>query len=210
MEGQSGAEGEGCPEAFDPELAEQKPVLRGLRVAGNRLLDSQGSQVVLRGVNRSGSEYHCTKGAGFFDGAADEESVRAMSRWNVSAVRVPLNETWWLAGGGLSANYSGENYKKAVRSYVALLERYGIVPILDLHWAAPGDAVADELLPMPNLDHSTDFWADVAETFLDDDAVVFEPYNEPFPEHNTDNAAAWECWRDGCSACMRHRPTPQI
>src|SRR5690606_33969352 len=68
------------------------------------------------------------------------------------------------------------------------------------HWAAPGDRIPEDLWPMPNADHSEEFWADVAETFLDDDAVVFEPYNEPFPAGNTLGEEAWECWRDGCDA----------
>jgi hypothetical protein len=40
----------------------------------------------------------------------------------------------------------------------------------------------------------------VAETFKDDTGVVFEPFNEPFPDRNQDTVAAWECWRDGCTA----------
>src|SRR5204862_1958189 len=44
------------------------------------------------------------------------------------------------------------------------------------------------------------FWADVATAFLDDDGVILEPYNEPFPDGNMDGDAAWACWRDGCIA----------
>ena len=191
----------GCPRAFDPDLAKEKAASRGLRVVENRIEDSEGRTVTLRGVNRSGSEYQCTKGTGFFDGAANEEAVRAMARWKMNAVRVPLNETCWLAGGGLLQGLSGDNYKQAVLTYVAFLERYGLTPILDLHWAAPGTVVAGRLWPMPNADHSVEFWTDVARTFLDDDAVVFEPYNEPYPDGNSRSEAAWECWRDGCVEC---------
>lgn len=151
-----------CPESFDPDLAEQKPARHGFRVVGNEIHDADGSTVTLRGVNRSGSEYQCSKGAGFFDGQVDEQAVRAMARWNINAVRVPLNETCWLSGGNLSSQHSGENYKTAIRSYVTLLKRYGLIPILDLHWAAPGDTVPDTLWPIPNADHTVDFWTDVA------------------------------------------------
>ena len=172
---------------------------RGLRVRGNAIEDAHGQTVLLRGVNRSGTEYQCTKaGAGIFDGPADEHSVRAMRSWGINAVRVPLNESCWLALGGTPAVYSGENYKNAIKGYVELLQRNGIVPILDLHWAAPGDRVALELWPMPNVDHSLEFWRDVATTFIDNDGVIFEPYNEPFPDRNRDTGAAWLCWRDGC------------
>jgi endoglucanase len=53
---------------------------------------------------------------------------------------------------------------------------------------------------MPDAVHAPAFWTDVAMTFRDDDGVVFEPFNEPFPDMNRDSAAAWQCWRDGCTA----------
>ena len=53
---------------------------------------------------------------------------------------------------------------------------------------------------MPDADHAPAFWADVANTFLDDDGVILEPYNEPYPDGNRDSDAAWACWRDGCTA----------
>jgi len=187
-----------CPADFDPEHAVERRGPRGFSVVGNEIHDSAGKPVLLRGVNRSGSEYACSKGTGFFDGAADEESVRAMARWNINAVRVPLNEACWLSLGGVSESTSGGEYKAAILSYVERLERYGLIPILDLHWAAPGDQLPEDLWPMPNADHTEEFWADVARTFLHDDGVIFEPYNEPFPDENRDSEAAWECWRDGC------------
>lgn len=201
--GAGGAAGaSACPEALDPERAEARSAKRGFKVVGNEIVDAKAEQVILRGVNRSGSEYQCSKGFGIFDGAADEEAVRAMSRWNINAVRVPLNEACWLRTGRVLSVYSGENYKTAIVSYVHLLQKYGLVPILDLHWAAPGDRLPDGLLPMPNADHSEAFWVDVAETFKDNDGVIFEPYNEPFPLSNADNEAAWQCWRDGCDALI--------
>ena len=55
-----------CPEEFDPALAEPKAAPAGFRVVGNRIEDSEGNDVVLRGVNRSGNEYQCSKTAGMF------------------------------------------------------------------------------------------------------------------------------------------------
>lgn len=173
---------------------------KGLHVEGNRILDAEGNDIVLVGVNHSGSEYKCIQSNGFFEGDADEEAVRAMKTWNVNAVRIPLNESCWLGINGVLSSYSGEAYKAAIKNFVALLHRYGIVPILDLHWAAPGTTPATRLQPMPNMDHSVDFWRDVALTFQDDSGVVFELYNEPFPDSNRDSDAGWQCWRDGCTA----------
>jgi hypothetical protein len=175
----------------------------GLRVEGNQIVDADRNRLMLRGINRSGTEYMCVDNRGIFDGPDDEASVRAMLEWKINAVRVPLNESCWLGATGVSEDYSGEAYKRSIADYVELLHRAGIVPILDLHWAAPGDEPAHGLKPMPNLDNSPRFWADVARTFLDDDGVILEPYNEPFPASNADTDAAWECWRDGCEQALR-------
>src|SRR4051812_11805284 len=51
----------------------------GLHVVGQQLLDSSNRPLVLRGVNRSGSEYACIQGWGFFDGPADPPSVQAIA-----------------------------------------------------------------------------------------------------------------------------------
>ena len=54
---------------------------------------------------------------------------------------------------------------------------------------------------MPDADHSLDFWTDVATRFKDDGNVVFDLFNEPFPDNNQDTVTAWTCWRDGGAAC---------
>jgi hypothetical protein len=174
----------------------------GLHAVGNHIEDAGGNRVVLRGVNRSGTEYKCIQNGGFFDGPSDDASVQAITTWKANAVRVPLNESCWLGINGAPAAYSGANYKTAIMSYVDSLRRHGLVPILDLHWVGPGTTSAMREQPMPDADHTPAFWADVATTFLTWDGVVFEPYNEPFPDSNKDSAAAWSCWRDGCTATL--------
>jgi hypothetical protein len=176
------------------------PAMTGLHVVGTQIQNADGATVVLHGVNRSGTEYQCVHNAGIFDGPNTSASIAAMGAWKVNAVRVPLNEACWLAINGASALYSGAAYKQGIVAYVGLLHQYHIVPILDLHWVGPGSAAADRQQPMPDADHAAAFWTDVATTFAGDDGVVYEPYNEPFPDRNRDSDAAWQCWRDGCTA----------
>jgi endoglucanase len=211
--GGGGASGEGgAGAAPDGGASDAVPVPsigpRGLHAVGNHIEDDQGKTIVLRGVNRSGTEYMCIQGVGgrgFFDGPSDAASIAAIVSWKANAVRIPLNETCWLAINGAPAAYAGEAYKAAIRNYVALLHAQGLVPILDLHWSAPGTLQALRLQPMPDADHATAFWTDVAATFANDDGVIFEPFNEPYPSNNQDSAAAWACWRDGCTATVAPR-----
>jgi hypothetical protein len=174
---------------------------RGLRVVGTQIQDGDGKVILLHGVNRSGTEYRCVQNGGFFDGPFDDASVRAIKSWpNVNSVRIPLNESCWLGINGAPEDYAGERYKTAIKNYVARLHAHDLIPILELHWVGPGTQLATRLQPMPDADHAPAFWTDVANTFLHDDGVVFEPFNEPFPDNNRDTDAAWACWRDGCVA----------
>jgi endoglucanase len=163
----------------------------GLHVVGNQLVDRDGEPVRLLGVNRSGAEYACVGGHGFFAGPTGRRAVAAMTAWGINAVRVPLNEHCWLGINGVPTEYSRARYRRAVRSYVARLHRAGLYVVLDLHWNAPGDLPAGRQRPMADLDHAPAFWSSVARAFKHDHALVFDLYNEP-------HGISWECWRDGC------------
>jgi endoglucanase len=169
----------------------------GLHASGNQIVDGNGKQVRLLGVNRSGSEYSCIQGNGFFDGPVDQASITSILSWKANAVRVPLNEDCWLAINGAPAAYSGSAYQQAIASYVDLLLSNGIYPILELHWTAPGTTQATQQVAMPDQDHSVTFWSEVAAKFGSNGNIVFEMFNEPFPDSNQDTTAAWTCWRDG-------------
>jgi endoglucanase len=168
-----------------------------LQVVGNRLVDSSGQTVLLRGVDRSGTEYACAQGWGFFDGPSDSASVAAIASWNANAVRVPLNETCWLAINGVAAAYAGSAYHQAITDYVGRLNRAGLYVILDLHWAAAGSGIALGQVPMADRDHSPEFWRQVAATFKGNNRVIFDLFNEPYPDNNSDTPEAWRCWLDG-------------
>lgn len=171
--------------------------ITGLRVVGNQIVNGAGQPVRLRGVNRSGTEYACIQGWGIFDGPADAASIQAIVSWRANAVRVPLNEDCWLGINGVPAAYGGANYQAAIANYVSLLNAAGLIVILELHWAAPGAQPATAQLPMPNMDHSPTFWSQVATAYKTNSAVIFELFNEPYPDNNRDTPAGWLCWRDG-------------
>ena len=171
-------------------------------------MDASGRSVVLRGVNRSGTEYLCAQDLGIAEGPIDQASVAAIRGWHANAVRIPLNEHCWLGidDGLPTPEYVGEAYRRTIEDYARLLIANGLYVIVDLHWSAPAGQKADRLQPMPNTSYSAEFWTSVANRFKDDGRVVFDLFNEPVPNNNqsdaTDDAArrSWECWRDGGTA----------
>ena len=145
-----------------------------VRVAGNELVGAGGQRVVLRGVDRSGTEYECVQGHGIFDGPSGKASVTAMRSRGINAVRVPLNEACWNGQSYVNPAYAGARYRAAIRAYVKLLNASGMVAILDLHWtdgaytgnsSACSSAEAVCQKPMPDAAQAVPFWTSVARTF---------------------------------------------
>ena len=178
-----------------------------LHVSGNKLLTAAGATYRLLGVNRASAEFACVQGKGMWDsGPVDQASVDAMRAWKIRSVRIPLNEDCWL---GLSGTPSGATYQQAVKDYVNLLVANGINPIVDLHWthgqytgniSACADVNATCQKPMPSMQYTPMFWTQVANAFKGNNAVVFDLFNEPYPDA-ADNwanpTAEWQCLRDG-------------
>jgi len=179
-----------------------------LHVSGNKLVDASGNQVILHGMNRSGAEYACVQGWGFFDGPVDEASILAIKSWtHVTAVRVPVNEACWNAESYVNPTFAGTNYINAVKAYVGLLNANGLVVILDLHWtdglytgnsSGCSSAQATCQKPMPDAAQAIPFWTSVANTFKGNNAVVFDLFNEPYASRATgDTTSGWQCWLNG-------------
>jgi hypothetical protein len=200
------------PSAPSPTPAGSAP---DLRVRGNRLVDDAGSAIRLRGFNTSGTEYACVEGWGIFDlpgaehASVPEPVIERMARWRgANTVRVPLNEQCWL-GLGVPEAYGGMRYQEAVADYVQKLHARGFAVVLDLHRSAPADGRSTRQEQMPDRDHSLDFWRQVAAAYKDDQAVIFDLFNEPWPYAETDTERAWLCWRDGgCTLTSRNTGQP--
>lgn len=164
----------------------------------------------LRGVNHSGSEFCCVNNLGIFEGPVDDAAVKTMKKWNINVVRVPLNEDCWLGINGHTPAYSGDNYRKAVIQYVNTLRNNDLSVILDLHWSdgyfngVCAAYTAKCQKPMPDAQNAPNFWSSVASQFKGDNKIIFDLFNEPFPNmFYSDANAAWACWRDGRNACSK-------
>jgi hypothetical protein len=168
-----------------------------IHAQGNRIVDAWGQPVVLRGVNRAGTEYACIHGWSIGEGPRDQASIDAMLSWHVNVVRIPLNEDCWLAVNGAPPEFSGGAYQQAIKDYVNLLNLNGMYAILDLSWSGPGSVPATGQVAMPDALHAAAFWSSVASVFKGNDAAIFEIFNEPWPDGDADSPEAWRCWRDG-------------
>lgn len=199
----AGTEPSPTPDPTNPEDT-APPVLR---VSGNKLVDANGGTRRLLGVNRSGGEFMCVQGRGIFDGPVDDASVKAIADWKANTVRIPLNEECWLGLSNINPAYAGANYINAVKDLVARVKAHGMTPVVELHWtygqytgnsAGCSDVHASCQKPMPDMQYTPAFWTSVANTFKGDRAVVFDLFNEPYPDRATSTTTqAWQCWRDG-------------
>ncbi|HEX8917663.1 MAG TPA: cellulase family glycosylhydrolase [Chloroflexota bacterium] len=181
--------------------------LAGISVSGNRLVDANGNTVVLRGVNRSGTEYACIQGWGIFDNDGgttpgdtptnDDAQAPLMQSWGANEVNLGINEDCWLNINGVPSAYGGANYINAITHEVATLESYNMYPVISLFWEAPGTTKATDQTAMPDNDHAPALWQSIANTFKNDPRVIFRLKEEPYPAGNTDGASAWQCWKNG-------------
>lgn len=165
-----------------------------IHVDGNQIKNAAGTVLNLHGVNRSSYEYGCI-GSETHEGPADQGEMNDMKSWNITVIRLPMNEDCWL--GINSMGVSAATYQAAVTAYVNLATSNGIPVILNLHFNAPGTTKSTDQQKMADRDHANDFWASVANTYKSNPLVMYEPYNEPHIGNSSDTTAKWTCWRDG-------------
>jgi hypothetical protein len=133
-----------------------------------------------------------------------------MRKWHINAVRVPLNQACWNGEPYIKAQYRGTAYRDAVTSYVNLLNAGGMLAILDLHWtdgAYTGPSAGCSSWrstcqkPMPGTG-AIRFWRSVARAFKGNNSVIFDLFNEPYPERapGATESEGWRCWLRG-GAC---------
>lgn len=162
-------------------------------VVGNKILDANGKQVLFHGVDRPSMEWSCNGQAiGGGSGPIPASDFTTMKNtWNANAVRIALNQDFWLQG----ANRYCSSYQSNVAAAVKNARAAGLVVLLDLHWSDQGNlgntnpgqqCMADQ--------NSVTFWKQVAAQYKSDPNVWFELYNEP-------HDISWSVWQNGGSAC---------
>src|SRR3954451_10702708 len=174
-----------------------------LHVVGNRLMDDRtGQAFVPRGVNWPSFEYACVQGNGYSENLdPDPAGAALIASWHINTVRIPLNEECWLGVDGQPTGdgATAQGYREAVADWVWTLYHAGIAVILDLHWSAPAGVIADGERAMPDA-RAEDFWKSVAAEFKENEAAMFDLFNEPYTFYDGDTLVfdlTWDCWRNG-------------
>jgi hypothetical protein len=149
-----------------------------LSVQGNRVVDANGTTVVLRGVQRDGTE----GGPGTSTRAVTTDELGKIGygqagSWRARVVRVPLGSAQWTgACPNLSSDAAG--YRSRIDAEVQTLTGQGIVSLLDLH-TSTANCTSIARHAMPDAPISQSFWTDVASRYRSNPLVAFELYNEP-------------------------------
>jgi endoglucanase len=174
----------GCT-ATDKDVAHIAP--GGYYVNGNTVCTADGRKHLFHGVDRPSLEW---QPEGDHLSLAD---FRLMATWNANAVRIALNQDFWLPG----SKYYFAGYAANVDQAVHWAEDAGMDVILDLHWSDRGilgscdpSGGCQQVMADAN---SITFWSDVASRYAGDGRVLFELYNEP-------HDVPWNVWKSGGSA----------
>ncbi len=146
-------------EDSNPVSPEPQSEFRWLSTSGNQIVDSDGNQVLLYGVNRSGLEYD--KNGNFM---TDAEFQYIIKQWQANVIRLPFNQDWVM---------NDENYNNKLDQVIGWIEQYGAYVILDLQWQ--DDQV--RIPPIPNSE-AVDMWKKLAERYKNDPAVLYDIHNE--------------------------------
>jgi hypothetical protein len=144
-----------------------------LKTAGNQLLDINARPAQLRGFNCASLEWSSDG-----DGHILKTVQVALKEWHAHLIRLPLSEDRWF-GKAPEQKDGGAGYRSLVGQLVDLCSTNNAYIILDLHWSNTGEwgkNNGQHNLPDTN---SIAFWKDVATTFKDNPAVLFDLYNEP-------------------------------
>ncbi len=145
---------------------------KAVRVSGNRLVDTDGKEVWLQGVNAGGMET-------IPNGEQETKStVVAIDEWKSNCIRLPINEAHWFGTGVYSPNDGGKSFRAACDKIVRLAANRGAYVVIDLH-----------RFRAPKAEHVA-FWKDCAAHYKDHPAVLFDLFNEP-------HGISWEVWRNG-------------
>ena len=160
-----------------------------LHVQGNRIVDENGSPVILRGVNIAEQYDMSYAGLHTFNEA---DAAELAQKWQINVIRVPIFPELW--------QYYPPYLQNILDPIVDLGNKYGIYIMLD--WHAMGNPVTGQAsIPSwaneppfhgdpenVSISLATSFWNTVAEHYKNEPSVIYDIFNEPC-------YITWTAWR---------------
>jgi len=141
-----------------------------LSTAGSVIVDSDGNQVILHGVNRSGLEYD--KGGNLMNEA---EIAYICNDWGADIIRIPFNQEWIM---------TDEVYVNMLDEVINWIKMNGAYVLLDLQWR-------DTIVKIPSIPDSEaiNMWIKLATKYSEDPAILYDIHNET-------HDIAFSAWRE--------------
>lgn len=160
---------------------------------GNRIVDSEGNTVVLRGVSAVDPLAQTTFGEPAL-GTWGRDYYAAMADWGVQLVRIPIHPALWRD--------DPEQSLKTLDRTVEWIGDLGMYAIIDYHSIGMSTTgVFEEPIYETTPDQLKDFWLTISAHFSGNDVVAFyELFNEPVnlsrvASDGRDNADDWHEWK---------------
>lgn len=134
----------------------------GLSVKGNKLVNSKGQQVQLRGVS--------THGLAWFPQYVNSSLVSELkTKWNCNVIRLAMYTAEY---GGYCTGGNKENLKRLINNGVTYATNNGMYVIIDWHILSDGN-------PNTYINESKKFFAEMANKYKNNSHVIYEICNEP-------------------------------
>lgn len=167
----------------DPEKPNPAKFPAELRVAGTKIVDKAGREILLQGVNVDSLEWS-VRGEQVL-----KSTLVAVDDWKSNCIRLPVVDKFWF-GQDSTQKDGGQAYRELVDNVISLAANRGAYVMLDLHrFRAPKKV-------------HVDFWKDAATRYKNHPAVIFELFNEP-------HGVSWEVWRNGGFVADKDTPADE-
>lgn len=130
-----------------------------LKVAGTKLCNQNGYPIQLRGMSSHGIQWYA--------GCITDASLDTLTRdWGADIFRVSM----YIQEEGYETNPS--YYTSLVKQFVDKVTARGLYALIDFHMLTPGD-------PNYNTSRAITFFTDIANTYKNNNNVLYEICNEP-------------------------------
>lgn len=155
-----------------------------LRVSGNKIINSKGERVILKGVNIADPQHLDTKPWERPGVTARGIASKATDEFHAQVIRLPIlpgdpnypNEGFFSKTNGYDVYFNNH-----IKPLVDELTAKKVYVIIDLHY------ISDYSHLYPRV---AEFWNFMAPKFKDNPYVMYEVFNEPINPNN------WNTWKD--------------